>query len=263
MYEVEIIDCLTKLNFTKLEAQVYLVLLESGPLSGYQVAKKIEISRSSIYNALDHMYEKGIVMLLSDKTSTYVAEKPETLFNKLNYEYIENSKKAIRGLTELFETKHEERHSNFKGFESAIFKTKELLNAAESEVYINMDFDLSYFREELVSLNKRGVRIVVFSFYQINTTNIDIELYSHNRPVNPTTSPSRLMIVVDNKVTLLADTYKERATWLGTITNNSLMVSIIAEHIHNDIYLLKLRNNYGFIFDDKVSLHTKFENNCL
>ena len=42
---------LEKLNFTKLETQIYLALLGSEPLSPYQLAKKIEIARASIYNA--------------------------------------------------------------------------------------------------------------------------------------------------------------------------------------------------------------------
>ena len=58
---------LEKLNFTKLETQIYLALLGSEPLSPYQLAKKIEIARASIYNALEHMLEKGMVEMVSGK----------------------------------------------------------------------------------------------------------------------------------------------------------------------------------------------------
>jgi len=260
MSETEIIDCLEKLNFTKLESQIYLVLLKGGPLSGYQIAKKIDISRSSIYNVLDHMYEKGIVLLLPDTAATYLAENPATLFEKLTYEYSKNAGKASEGLIKLFETQHEERFSNFKGFETVIFKTKELLLNAESEVYINTDLELSYFKEEFKRLKEKGVRVIVFSFMGLDTHDVDAEVHSHNRIKNGENSHSRLMIVVDSSITLVADTSKLRGTWIGAITNNPLMISIITEHIHNDIYLLNLRKRHGpHLFDDEIRIHSKFE----
>jgi sugar-specific transcriptional regulator TrmB len=260
MSESEIIDCLEKLNFTKLESQIYLVLLKGGPLSGYQIAKKIDISRSSIYNALDHMYEKGIVLLLPDNAATYLPENPTTLFKKLTYEYSKNASKASEGLIKLFETQHEERFSNFKGFETVIFKTRELLLNAESEVYINTDLELSYFKDEFKTLKERGIRVIVFSFMELDISEIEAEVHSHNRVNTGVNNHSRLMIVVDSSITLVADTYKERGTWVGAITNNPLMISIITEHIHNDIYLLNLRKRHGpNLFDDEIRIHSKFE----
>ena len=69
------------------------------------------------------------------------------------------------------------------------------------------------------------------------------------------------MMVVDEKVVIIADYYKDRNMWFGSITNNKLMISIVAEHIHNDIYLLNLRNKYGKeIYDNEVFINSDFEN---
>lgn len=54
---MNILDNLEKLNFTRLEAQLYIALLGEKPMSAYQLAKKVNISRPSIYNALDHMLD--------------------------------------------------------------------------------------------------------------------------------------------------------------------------------------------------------------
>lgn len=260
MNHLEIIDCLGKLNFTKLEAQIYLVLLEGDALSGYQIAKKIDVTRPSIYNALEHMYDKGIVLQQPGNKSTYIAERPEILFKKLNAEYAKYAKKAEEGLTEFLETRHEEQFSNFKGFETVIFKTKEVLAQAKSEVYINTDFELSHFQDEFRELKDKGIRVIVFSFPELDLTDIDVEYYSHYRANVSPHAPSRMMIVADGRVALIANTYKERDTWLGSITNNPLMISIITEHIHNDIHLLKLRDRHGpGLFDDEIKIHTPFE----
>ena len=49
------------LGFSALEVNIYLILLDNGTMSPYQIAKKVDISRSSIYNALEHMVDKGMV----------------------------------------------------------------------------------------------------------------------------------------------------------------------------------------------------------
>lgn len=260
MNEADMIDCLCKLNFTKLEAQIYLTLLNQGDMSGYQLAKKIDISRPSIYNALNHMYEKGIVLLIADNSSVYKAENPSTLFERLNDEYAKNSQKASMELKKLFEEKHEEQFINMKGFDSILYKIKELLLSAKKEVYINTNFNLQTLKEEFKVLKTKGIRVIVFSFMSLDIDDLDIEFYTHNRSFKAEDSSYRMMVVVDQKITLVADAYKERSNWLGTITNNPLMVSIVTEHIHNDIYLLNLRKRHGKgLFDDEIRINTDFE----
>ena len=80
---MEIYDVLEELRFNKLESQIYLTLLEEGRMSAYQLAKKIDIARTSIYNALEHMQEKGFVLLVPEKTAIYIAQAPEVLLHKI------------------------------------------------------------------------------------------------------------------------------------------------------------------------------------
>lgn len=256
----ELLACLENLNFTSLEAKIYLSLLEHGAQSGYQLAKTIQLSRPSIYNALEHLYEKGVVLRLSDKSSTYTAENPAVLFPKLQDAYKQTAQKAAAELTKLFHAQKEERFLNFSGLDTAIFKTKELLRQAQSEVYLNADFDLHCFEPEFAKLHQKGVRVLVFSFQELNMDGLEVEYYSHYRACAKDAPPTRLMAVVDGTQTLVADAGKERGTWLGMVTNNPLMVSLVSEHIHNDIYLLKLRDRYGSaLFDDDIRVHTVFE----
>ena len=60
-------ETLEHLNFSRLEAQIYMALIGSEPMSAYQLAKKIAIARPSIYNALEHMLDKGMVELVPDQ----------------------------------------------------------------------------------------------------------------------------------------------------------------------------------------------------
>lgn len=63
------------------------------------------------------------------------------------------------------------------------------------------------------------------------------------------------MLSCDESETLIANS-DNSGEWFASITNNPLLVEIITEHIHNDIYLLKLRNEYSDeIYDNLKSVH--------
>ena len=68
---------LGKLNFTENETKVYLALLSMGPSLAGAIAKQTQLDRSSTYNALKNLVEKGIVgMVHETKRTIFVAHDP-------------------------------------------------------------------------------------------------------------------------------------------------------------------------------------------
>ncbi|MGH4122111.1 MAG: TrmB family transcriptional regulator [Clostridium sp.] len=256
----EILSLLEKLNFSKTEAAVYVDLLKNSSLNGYQIAKNLNMSRSCVYSALDNLYKKGIVFSLPGNSKLYKAENPSTLTNKMKNEFVKSADLLEVKLQQL-ETSHSEQgFLNISGYDNIISKAKELLLTAEKEVYINTDFNLQTFSEEFIELEKRGVRIIIFSFSNVNGEKLPVEIYTHN-DASCLDKQTRIMLVVDCKKTLIADKGPHREEFLGTFTDNVLLVSVVSEHIHNDIYLLKLRNKYEEnLINQDIKLNTILEN---
>lgn len=251
-------DNLKSLGFSSLETEIYLALLGTEPMSAYQLAKKINIARPSIYQALEHMLSKGMVAQVPEKTPLYVPERPEILLGKLKMQMTDSLEESGKQLQEYEQNRRVETYLVFRGYETAICKAKEFLKNAEKEVYVNADFQLDIFSEEFSKLRNRGVRILVFSFYDVLKEE-KVEVFSHHRSLKGH-MPSRLMLVVDDKIALTADGSGSEQEWTGTVSSNSLTVRILTEHIHHDIYLLKLRERYGKeIYDEDIKLHTMFE----
>lgn len=251
--------CLEGLGFVPLEIKIYLALLDHGAMSPYQIAKKIDISRPSIYNALEHMVTKGMVEVIPTDTVMYVAEQPEVLLGKVENNYVRNLKDAKEGLNQYLETRYEEKCANIEGFEIIIEKAKYILREAKEEVFINTDVELEVMKEEIQQAIDRGVRVIVFSFVEMPITCKNMEVYSHNRKRTKDNTNTRFMIVADESIVLVADAKKGRNNWSGTVTNNKLMRNIVMEHIHNDIYMLKLKAMYGNEFYEKIRINTKKE----
>ncbi len=251
----EMINYLIRIGFSRLESQIYLNLLQSKGLTGYQIAKNLDISRSSVYPALEAMYKKGYILLVEGEALTYVAEDSTILISRLKGEYESNSLMLIKQLKTINVASNEERFINIQGFDQMITKAKELLRGATKEVIINTNGGIDYLYEDIQQVIKRGVRVIIFSFMDLNLRGLDVEFYTHKHPYN--NEFTRIMLVVDFKNTIVADTYEGRPLWVGVLTNNTLLTSIICEHIHHDIYLLLMQET------DKVLIRPYLLNSLL
>lgn len=253
-------ETLTDLGFSSLESKIYLALLAGGKMSAYQLAKSIEISRPSIYNALEHMLHKGIIESIPNPTALYIAVEPEILLEKLQKTYTNNIKTA-RSELQSFRTRiYDEQYANLHGAEVIIEKIRYLIQHTNRELYINTDMDLNIFKSDFETAVRHGVRVAVFSFYDFSPEVKDVEIYSHKRPIKENHAPTRFMMAVDEEQTLVVDIRDSKEDWKAVVTDNRLMVKIVSEHIHNDIYLLNIRNRYGReIYEDYLHIHTAFE----
>lgn len=243
--EEELIKKLEALNFNKIEAKVYIELVKCNELNGSQIAKKINASRSSVYLALDNLYKRGCVYLISGYTNMYIAEKPEILIEKMKSNFEETANTIKDELLELEQGDNPKNYYNLSGTQNFINKAKELVLYAQKEVYINTCIDLQIFKSEFETLNKRGVRIIVFTYKNMNVDNLPIELYHHSIETYDEAEHKgdeiRLMMVIDLNYTIICSTNNENVEMAGTFTENQFLANIVSEHIHHDIYLLKLK----------------------
>lgn len=243
--EEELIKKLEALNFNKIEAKVYIELVKCNELNGSQIAKKINASRSSVYLALDNLYKRGCVYLISGDTNMYIAEKPEILIEKMKSNFKETANNIKDELLQLEQGDSQKNYYNLSGTQNFINKAKELLLYAKKEVYINTCIDLQIFKSEFEILNKRGVRIIVFTYKNMNVVNLPIELYHHSIEAYDESEHKddeiRLMMVIDLNYTLICSRNNENIEMTGTFTENQFLANIVSEHIHHDIYLLKLK----------------------
>lgn len=85
---------LQKIGLNEKEAKIYASLLELGETSIQRVSKKSKIKRTTIYNIIDTLKEKGLVStIIKKKRKYYVASDPRELEFKL-----EEQKQSLKNL---------------------------------------------------------------------------------------------------------------------------------------------------------------------
>jgi sugar-specific transcriptional regulator TrmB len=158
----KIVEYLEELQFSEIEAKLYLSLLKNGPLTVAELAKVTGINRSAAYSHISSLIEKGVIAEVKKQSSKkLVANDPE----QLKY-LIEDKLASVKALERRFpdilrtinvslaQSKQEEKvdvkyYEGRKGIEhiiSEVLKTKSLrvyANLAESaNFFLPSEFDI-------------------------------------------------------------------------------------------------------------------------
>ena len=241
----QIIEKFKLLGFSDNESKVYIKLLKHPNQNGSQLAKELTITRPSAYLALDKLYKKGAVYLVSGNSKDYVAKQPNELLKDLQNQVNNAAKELMDDLEHLNEETRQDIYFNIEGEDNIIRKSKEMIKSARKEIYINTNYPLSVFKRALSSALRRNVRIIVFSFYPINDIDLPIELYQKPTNSNPqhNEETKSITIVSDYKTALIAGS-EQHENFIGTFSQNRLFVKMISQHIHFDIYLMQFEKKY-------------------
>ncbi len=136
IYQEQLFRDLEKLQFTINEIKVYLSLLRTGKSLAGRVAKETQLDRSSTYNALKLLIERGIVStIFENKRTIYVPEDPKKIMDYF-HEKQELAQKIIPKLREQFDVKKEKStvklYVGYKGIKT-IFQN--ILDTSEKKTY--------------------------------------------------------------------------------------------------------------------------------
>ena len=251
-----IVKQLEVLGLTSKEGEVYVELLKNPSSNGSQIAKVLGYPRTSVYDALSKLQSKGYVMAVQEgDIRSYVPMNPKELLSKIKRE-VETTTKVLDKEFEKINTDWQQtQFYNLNSENEIIGRIIEMMITAEKELYINTNWNLERFKESFKMLEKKGVRVVLFSFEKQNYEELGIEFYHRERLREEVSSRNkRILMVSDMKKALMASNYEGNLN--GTYSENGLLVNILAEHIHNDIYILKLEKNGSSEFWKDIHLGT-------
>ena len=286
---MDIISELQKFGFYKVEAEVYMEVLNTPMSNGTQISKKIDISRSAIYTALEKLCEKGYVYTVptEEDKKNYMAMEPMEIIAELKEEWKNKAEFLEKEFLKIRNKKNETRFYQLYSEESLFLKVKEIINKAENEIYIGTNIDIHLFEEELLKAIKAGIKIFIFNFgdtildfnkkinenKEINEINEDknifenykfenynmynLKIYNIQNKIYKNRKNKEIIIVSDIvKGFSCKETGKE---FIGVYTENKYLVKILTENIHNNIYTAKMERVYGEEIFEEIFINSAFE----
>lgn len=154
----QLLQHLRNLGFTEMEAKVMVELAGSGPSSGYEVAKRLGVSRSNVYTTLQRLSQQGFLHSQGEPVR-YSMLKTEELTHMISGQMRE-SLSFVESQMPRSESDHPPFYS-VEGDDKVLETLASELERAEREIVIDVwHEEAALLRDELERAESRGVKLL-------------------------------------------------------------------------------------------------------
>jgi len=166
----EIIQSLTELGFTPMEAQVYIALLADSPQSGYGLAKKLGKPAAYIYRAVDALEKKGALLKQQGETKLLRATPYDEFIHQLEEGFRARLTRAEKNLKSIRSEGWDDHIYALSTVEQVYERAKGMLLRANDLVSVYI-YPAPYeqLRDELETVSARGVFVGMVTYEAIQT----------------------------------------------------------------------------------------------
>ncbi len=232
------------LGFQESEAKVYLELLRSGETNGSRLSSACGLARTTTYAALEALLRRGAVIQTLSEPRTFRARPPSLLFEESSRRCAEAARELSEALKPYESELSPDEVWNISNEAVLLAKARELIDAASGEVLINTDWYLEPLGPALQAAALRGIKVLHVSFTgKRGPEGVQSWLNTSYLSQAPT-GRHRIMLAVDMTSVLVASRELDGRV-SGVFSSNPLLTRIIAEHIHHDIYLVRIKEAHG------------------
>lgn len=239
----ELAQRLGGLGFSALESSVFLCLLKNPGWNGSQVAKDLQLPRTTVYSVLDALETRSAAFKEAGETVRWRAETPSVLVNRLNAQWQTTLSGLEEGLSAWEKEQPEEGFWNISGRSRIEERLRYLISQSRREVLLATNWDVTRYSPEIRQALDRGVKIHLFSFCEQDIGALKVNFVLHPPFERSDELDDRVMVVSDQSTVLMAS--GQGQAYKGIWTSHKLLVTLASEHIHLDMYLMRLRQKMG------------------
>ncbi|RUL45669.1 TrmB family transcriptional regulator [Lysinibacillus antri] len=252
-----LIQQLKNMNFNEYEAKAYISLVKLGTVTAYQVSKDSGVPRARIYEILDVLVEKGIVIKEEiDETMQYSPLPVNVFLQKVQANWSQNFKDISMSLKEIerIETMPTNRVMTLKDQETIISYCQTLLKKAKKRIMISMWNDMyDVLKEDLEEAAKR----VDIKGLTIHVENPISQLDTH-RLTQYTQAPTTehwFILSIDAQEMIYGPSIEARN--LAFYTNDPVHIYLLEDYIWHDVLVNRIVKSSKEDLDQWISVERK------
>lgn len=251
MEEAAIIEQLTLFGLSRQEAAIYLCLLQSEELTGYEVAKLTGISRSNVYNGLASLVEHGAAYVIEGSASKYLAVSLE--------EYCDNRLRYLTGVRNALiaggpkKSLPREGYITIEGYDHICDRLRHMLQDTQMRIYFSACGEfLEAWKTEIAALVAAGKKVVLISEDNRELFPEDTELKSgiieylvpeHFRePEEEEQRSDQIRLIIDSEY-ILTGTVTGKSGDACLYSGQKNFVRVFKDAMRNEIALIKIAQN--------------------
>lgn len=245
---------LRKIGLSELEARCYLALYEEANLSGYEVAKRVSVSRTNVYSALRSLTDKGMCRAIESDPILYNAVPIEQLLRLLKSDF----EKSAEILLEELRSPPQDAgfFYNLQG-EKALKKTIKRLvsNANESIVVDIWAEDIHWVEDSLLAAEKRGVKVVLITIGECNSLLKNI--LTHKRSDEWNQVRSRKFSILCDASCAIVGSFGKQIKLSALETNHPSIIEILKNEFYHDVVMGQIEQDFTHELQEKYGDHYK------
>ncbi|WP_437131425.1 TrmB family transcriptional regulator [Bacillus atrophaeus] len=232
---------LQQFGFTQYESQVYTSLVTiNQALDATAIVKRSDVPRSKVYEVLNNLVDKGIVLEATvEKKRQYTALPIEAMIEKLKADFESNIQDLKK--IEVVEMEVDDRVWTLKENQSITSIIKELTAEAEKSIFISAwANDLQKYLPLLEKKYQAGLEVVIHVTGEIQTriptVSTLIPSQSHD-----TLERSKILIIDEREMVFAG---MEEDSWQAIRTQSPPLVKFFTEFFYHDVVLTKITQRY-------------------
>jgi sugar-specific transcriptional regulator TrmB len=248
----EIIQAIESLGLSKYEAKAYFALLLESPLTGYKLSKNSGVPRSRIYETIEKLIAKGLVLTQEGDTTLLIPVDLESFLEKKERESKRNIGFLKDVLPQLKKPAEAQGIWTITGRDQIFESINHFISQAKSHVYlVSFDIDIVFFESALVEAEKR--KVSVFGAYCGDKTFKLKNLFPHQGL--PCSSCRDLSVSIDSEQALVGCTFPADDAKIA-VTKNLGIIHVAEEYIKHEILLSQVFNKLKNVpFDEFNSIY--------
>lgn len=246
-------ETLQQLGFTQYEAQCYIGLLRQHPINASQLSTVCGVPRAMIYQTLNRLEEKGIVVRLIGKEGApqlYEPVPPKQVIGQLALSFQSTCEQAEAELTTISSGSTTDVLVTFFDSEEILRHALLLVHRAQQTLsMLGESQELSTLAQEVNAAVTRGVAVRVVSFGSPPPLGGKVVTYLGKNVSYPT----RFLLIVADQAQVLIATYPSNAPASAHWTENSTLAVLASAFINIEYYFIRMSNEHPALLQRVLS----------
>jgi hypothetical protein len=246
----KLIASLEKLGLSNYEARAYLAAVSHPPLTGYKLSKLSGVPRSRIYETIEKLIARGMVVFQSSEKTLLTAVKSDIFLDKKDKENRENID-YLRDTLPRLSAGDDTGVWTINGREQVMKTVYDLIAGARKYVYLSLFADdLLEIKDTILVLRQKEVPV-----WGIFCGKLDLNLENFYAHLGTSCSTcNEICICADGEQSLIGCT-RPADSAAAALTQNKGFINITEQYIKHEIFI-----NRQFAHQDKETIKSYIEN---
>ncbi|NOJ73349.1 TrmB family transcriptional regulator [Paenibacillus alvei] len=243
----ELFKELQKWGFSQYECKAYIGLLKNFPITGYEISKRSGVPRSTIYEVLAKLMDKGAVYTVPSDPVTYAPLPAKELIRRLRNDFDNSMDYLEKNLSALESEQEVDVIRRISSDERVAAEMIDIIDKAEEEIWLSIwEPQVSSVKGAIDRRIKEEIHVFSILF---GAPEIRLGVTTHHNYMAPEVAEERMngrltIVARDNEEVLIANFSPNTPAW-AVKTEDPALVLIAMEYIRHDIMFSELVKEVG------------------